>query len=420
MMKDKSTNKDKPASEALSVLIGDELVGTLAWIAPDKTIFTLDGDYIQNERRRTLTSTIALQEQAQLREVLWKANMSLAPFFSNLLPEGPLRSYLARINGINMQREFFLLKALKDDLPGAVRLEASSRDFSLTHEHGSVADEPPSAGLRFSLGGVQLKFSALLDASGGLTVPVHGIGGSWIVKLASHQYANVPENEYCMMEMARRCGIDVPAVELKDCAAISGLPLGLPPHFDTCFAVKRFDRQETKRVHIEDFCQVFNVPPQAKYSKQFNYNHMAAFIWRNLGEADLLEFVRRLVFNIAIGNNDMHLKNWSLIYRDGVTAALAPAYDLLATRLYVMHDELSLRLGDATHMEKVGTETFQNLIKTAKLPAHLVLSAVAETVDRFHAVWQVAQSDLPVPKAVRESINAHLKSVPLMRQSVSV
>jgi hypothetical protein len=64
--------------------------------------------------------------------------------------------------------------------------------------------------LRFSLAGVQLKFSAVMEASGGLTIPAHGVGGSWIVKMPSTQFATVPEVEFVMLELARAAGLDVP------------------------------------------------------------------------------------------------------------------------------------------------------------------------------------------------------------------
>jgi serine/threonine-protein kinase HipA len=66
----------------------------------------------------------------------------------------------------------------------------------------------PEAALRFSLAGVQLKFSAVMEASGGLTIPAGGMGGSWIVKLPSNRFASVPENEYTMLALARAVGRD--------------------------------------------------------------------------------------------------------------------------------------------------------------------------------------------------------------------
>ena len=68
--------------------------------------------------------------------------------------------------------------------------------------------------LRFSLAGVQLKFSAMGDARGGLTIPARGVGGDWIVKLPSLQFPGVPENEFSMMTLARAVGISVPVVKL--------------------------------------------------------------------------------------------------------------------------------------------------------------------------------------------------------------
>src|SRR3546814_19783716 len=81
--------------------------------------------------------------------------------------------------------------------------------------------------LRFSLAGVQLKFSAVRSASGGLTIPARGIGGHWIVKLPSRDFRRVPENEFSMMSLAKMVGIDVPAIDLVDIASIGNLPEGI-------------------------------------------------------------------------------------------------------------------------------------------------------------------------------------------------
>src|SRR5262249_25234554 len=123
----------------------------------------------------------------------------IPPFFSNLLPEGPMRDYLAARAGISAKREFFLLWILGKDLPGAITIEpvdgGSWPSPPLQEEHEESQHKP----LRFSLAGVQLKFSALVRPKGGLTIPAEGIGGSWIVKLPSARFDGIPENEYSMM-----------------------------------------------------------------------------------------------------------------------------------------------------------------------------------------------------------------------------
>jgi serine/threonine-protein kinase HipA len=75
--------------------------------------------------------------------------------------------------------------------------------------------------------------------------------------------------------------------------------------------IKRFDRLENGvRVHIEDFAQVFGLPPSRKYERA-NNEMIARVLAAETSEIDIAEFVRRFVFNARIGNGDMHLKNWS-------------------------------------------------------------------------------------------------------------
>tara|TARA_R110002095_G_scaffold111930_1_gene97772 strand:- start:5506 stop:5865 length:360 start_codon:yes stop_codon:yes gene_type:complete len=92
---------------------------------------------------------------------------------------------------------------------------------------------------------------------------------------------------------------------------------------------------------MEDFAQIFSVFPERKYERA-NYRNLAEVIWTEIGAPGVTEFVRRLVFNALIGNADMHLKNWSLIYPDGRTPALAPAYDFVSTIAYIEDENMTL------------------------------------------------------------------------------
>ena len=118
-----------------------------------------------------------------------------------------------------MPCEFFLLWALGADLPGAITIRPAYGEAwppgadENSNQDGEQNSRRDNA-LRFSLAGVQLKFSAINEASGGLTIPVNGLGGSWIVKLPSLKFSGVPENEYSMMTLARLIGMDVPAIQL--------------------------------------------------------------------------------------------------------------------------------------------------------------------------------------------------------------
>jgi serine/threonine-protein kinase HipA len=210
------------------------------------------------------------------------------------------------------------------------------------HDRGDDDDDRRHA-LRFSLAGVQLKFSAVNEARGGLTIPAEGVGGSWIVKLPSPEFEGVPENEYSMMTLARLVGIDVPAIELVDIDTIDNLPRGVANLAGRALAIERFDRRsDGSTVHIEDFAQVFGIYASKKYENA-NARSIARVIAAEGTDGDIGEFIRRLTSNTLIGNGDMHLKNWSMIYPDRRTAALSPAYDFVSTIAYIPGDQAALK-----------------------------------------------------------------------------
>ncbi len=85
------------------------------------------------------------------------------PFFSNLLPEGAMRDYLGERAGVNPEREFFLLGVLGQDLPGAITVKPADGGAYLPRINGPVEgdEDREKQALRFSLAGIQLKFSAV-------------------------------------------------------------------------------------------------------------------------------------------------------------------------------------------------------------------------------------------------------------------
>ncbi|MCR4269531.1 type II toxin-antitoxin system HipA family toxin, partial [Nitratireductor sp. ZSWI3] len=193
----------------------------------DRTLFSFSDEYVADPNRPTLGLSFK-DDLGGLITNLPPTQVRVLPFFSNLLPEGHLREYLAERAGVNPLREFFLLWVLGRDLPGALTIEPADGEAwpPGTDDDVEGEDRPRENALRFSLAGVQLKFSALGDtkANKGLTIPAEGVGGSWIVKLPSARYPGVPENEFAMMTLARQIGIDVPEIDLVDLDAIKNLP----------------------------------------------------------------------------------------------------------------------------------------------------------------------------------------------------
>jgi len=405
------------SDRTVSVYLYEERIGTLALLAEDQNLFAFEDDYINNPGRAVLSLSFK-SSQGNLMTDIRPSRTRLPTFFSNLLPEGPLREYLAHKAGVSEEREFFLLKVLGSDLPGAVTIH--DPDFTghpdqwikKSLKQNVKEEEIP---FRFSLAGIQFKFSAIKNATGGLTIPAEGRGGSWIVKLPSMTFDAVPENEFAMMRLAGKIGIDTPEVDLIPMNRISGLPKDIHSMKGSALAVRRFDRNsDGSSVHIEDFAQIFGVYPEKKYQKA-NYRNLAEVIWAESGQGDISEFVRRLVFCALIGNGDMHLKNWSMIYPDRRQARLSPAYDLLSTIPYIKDANMALNLVRKKDMASLSIDQLSHFANKARLSEKLVIETAKETVRRFLSVWKDGEylNDLPL---VQLSVKHHLTTIKLIKE----
>ncbi len=427
--------------DILDVRLHGESIGTLTRLGHDRIVFGFDPAYIDDPRRATLG--LAFRDAfGDLVTDIPATRTWAHPFFSNLLPEGPLREYLARAAGLDPRAEFQLLAALGEDLPGAVtvvpveavRTASASGDGSRFagagrfvgagspgrggHDGAQATPDAAAGGLlrsppplRFSLAGVQLKLSATMTA-GRLTVPVHGVGGSWIVKLPSPAFPGLCEQEFAMMRLAAAVGIDVPEVRLVSADLIGNLPRGVRTGPGPALAVRRFDRSDDGvRVHIEDFAQVLGAYPEQKYLAA-GYREIAEVVGREIGDDAVIEFVHRLVFCALIGNGDAHLKNWSLIYPDDRNPQLAPAYDLVSTIAYADDDRMALRwLGEARRFTDLSEDLLARLASGARLPQRLVVRAGCELVERFLAVWERDRENLGVPCESVAAIERNLGQV---------
>jgi serine/threonine-protein kinase HipA len=298
-----------------------------------------------------------------------RSKVRLPPWFSNLLPEGRLREWIAQDKGVSENQELALLLKVGHDLPGAVRVaeaEVDQQVFNANRREISTdleGDDDSKNIWRFSLAGVALKFSMLRKGER-FTAPGVGEGGDWIVKLPDQKYQNVPLNEFSMMELARKVGINVPEVRLVHRDQLTDVPANLWPDLeDTAYAIRRFDRTaERGLVHIEDFAQVRGFYPSKKYTGTFET--LAALIYRQFDTESLIEFARRLAFNYVIGNGDAHLKNWSLLYTNPRRPVLSPAYDLVATAIYRpvgRPEDLGLKFAKSRSFKSVTFGNFERL-----------------------------------------------------------
>ena len=158
---------------------------------------------------------------------------------------------------------------------------------------------------------------------------------------------------------------------------------------------------------MEDFAQVFGLYPERKYGRRSCAN-IASVLSAEAGTEAVEDFVRRLAFSVLVGNADMHLKNWSLLYADGVTPSLSPAYDLLATIPYLPNDRLALTFGGTKDIHGITREQIRRFADKAGLAVGPLWRVVQETVDATVEAWRGHDAKAMLPDDIRTSLDRHL------------
>lgn len=399
-----------PAPERnLSVWLGEGKVGTLH-ARGEQIRFAFDDAYVADPHRAVLGLRFEQDLHAMHRSI-----RRLPPWFSNLLPEGRLRQWIADARGVSETLELELLAEIGHDLPGAVRVtdgaDSSVPDSTIPEIVTEQTTVETSRNVwRFSLAGVAMKLS-MLQRGERFTAPAAGEGGDWIVKLPDAVYADVPINEFSMMELARKVGIEVPETRLVHRDELSDIPGELwPSGEDLAYAVRRFDRmRDGRRVHMEDLAQVRGFYPEDKYLGSFET--VGALVYRGRDTKSLLEFARRLAFIILIRNGDAHLKNWSLLYEDPRSPRLSPAYDMVSTAVYQppgRAEDLGLKFGESRSFESVSLARFERLQRKLGVEHGSLVDTVHGVVERVRAVWPEIAEVLRDRPLLRKSIGDEL------------
>lgn len=223
-----------------------------------------------------------------------------------------------------------------------------------------------------SITGVQKKFSLhlLKTASPRLTIVDQPAG--YILKPQTDEYKNLPEIEFVSMQLARLCGINC-------------VPFGLIKTNDENYAyiTKRIDRviinDEFKKLPMEDFCQLGERLTEDKYNGSYERCGSIINKYSDKVNFDLSELFLRVVFSYIIGNNDMHLKNFSLISYEKGVYSLSPAYDLLAVKLILKTDldDLALTLhGKKRRQTKNDFFSFASAIGVNDIAAKKIINSI--------------------------------------------
>lgn len=203
----------------------------------------------------------------------------------------------------------------------------------LPYTRQQLLEEAAARSTRMSVQGMQPKVSSILRVREG-RMEVVDTGGRFIVKPPHLVYAELPENEAITMSLAATSGIEVPAHGLLANAD------GTRSYF-----VRRFDRAGWNKQPVEDFAQLSGASRDTKYDSSTERLIEVIDQYCTFPALERLKFFDRLLFAYLTGNEDMHLKNWSLITRED-KVELSPAYDLLNSTIQnpKSREELALPL----------------------------------------------------------------------------
>ena len=170
---------------------------------------------------------------------------------------------------------------------------------------------------KMSVQGVQKKLSAKLKIKAGCFEIVDQMG-HYILKPQSEIYPELPENEALTMSLAKAVGLEVP---------VHGLVYSKDNSLT--YFIKRFDRiAYNKKLALEDFAQLSGEDRYTKYKSSMEKVVAIVGQFCTFPKIEFVKLLRLTLFNFLVGNEDMHLKNFSLISKDR-KICLSPAYDLL-------------------------------------------------------------------------------------------
>ena len=186
-----------------------------------------------------------------------------------------------------------------------------------------------------SLTGVQPKLSLHLNEyEGSQRLTIVGLWGGFICKPQTLQFEQMPETEDLTMHLAELARIDVvphTLIRMADDAL--------------CYLTRRIDRTATgEKIAMEDMCQLTERQTEHKYKSSYERIAKAIGQYSSIPKMDITNYFEVILFSWITGNNDMHLKNFSLYEPNDGMIRLAPAYDLINAAILNPKDDEELAL----------------------------------------------------------------------------
>ena len=255
-----------------------------------------------------------------------------------------------------------------------------------------------------TLTGVQAKLSLHLDRhEGSKRLTIVGLWGDFIFKPQTQSYKTLPENEDLTMHLAEIAKIKVvphTLIRLQDGT------LG--------YLTKRIDRtSEGGKIPMEDMCQL--TERQTEYKYKSSYEQIAKVIAKHsyVPLLDLTDFYEQVFFNWLVGNNDMHLKNYSLYAPKGKWV-LTPAYDLLNVSMVNPKDTEELALTLNAKKKRIKKSDFVRAMETSAISPKVfdnILAKYRKLLPKFNEIIDLSFLDKEDKEIYKQSITSRLARI---------
>jgi serine/threonine-protein kinase HipA len=245
---------------------------------------------------------------------------------------------------------------------------------------------------RIAVTGVQPKLSVNLSKEVGKNrLTLVGLWGQYILKPQNEEFPSMPETEDLTMHLASIFKIRtsqhalIPTTEGK-----------------LAYITKRFDRDKGKKIHVEDLCQISGFLTEQKYKSSYEKAGKLISTYCTNKGLDTLNFFELVLFCYLTGNNDMHLKNFTLIHHSDRTVSLSPAYDLLNVNLIFPADSEELALTLNGKKRRITKKDFDKFASSLDLPEKAISNSYSKFIKASEKVEKVIQASF-LPEEMKVS-----------------
>ena len=386
-------------------------VGSISGDSEFTAAFAYSPDYVMSKESMPISVNLPLREEPFSPE-------QTRSFFEGLLPEGFVRSTIAKNNRVDADDYLSLLNMLGSECSGAITVR--EEDFipidpgykkleeDILYElaaEGAAKSAELLVESRLSLTGASGKIGAYRSERGDWYLPLGGAASTHIMKQSHIRYDGIVQNEQLALMTAAALGIDV-----SDSMIVDTQKRG---HRDEILlATKRYDRTLSGsvrkmggmdcplRLHQEDFAQAMGISAANKYESAGE--HQMRDMFRVLREKsafpieDQIKLWDMIVFHYLIGNTDGHIKNFSLLYDEKLRSArLAPAYDIVSTIVYSNHSsDMAFAIGGVGKWEDLGRSAFEKACLECRLNTRLFMKRYDDMAARFDSVLTASAEKL--------------------------